>query len=234
MTIGTLTSSGPRRVALALCVALVALGSGAAGASALEVTWMAGFRAPGTPARYNKVGVIKVGPASAKNVLVLEPGTSAGAAYFVPLARWIVSRTKGWQVWSIERRENLLEDQSELNLAKHGKASVNQLFDYYLGFLKDPSIKNHVQLSPTANVAFARGWGTSVAVEDLHRVILAAKKLGGKVVLGGHSLGGSLVTAYATWDFSGRAGADTLAGLVYIDGRLRSVTAQEASCCRPT
>jgi hypothetical protein len=68
---------------------------------------MKGFAAPGTPPKYNKVGVIKIGPASAKNVLVLEPGTSAGATYFVPLAKWIVSKTKGWQVWSVERRENL-------------------------------------------------------------------------------------------------------------------------------
>ena len=37
-------------------------------------------------------------------------------------------------------------------------------------------------------------------------------------MLGGHSLGGSVVTAYATWNFNGRAGADDLAGLVYIDG----------------
>jgi hypothetical protein len=27
-----------------------------------------------------------------------------------------------------------------------------------------------------------------------------------------------VVSAYATWDFGGRAGADDLAGLVYIDG----------------
>src|ERR1019366_3755425 len=33
-----------------------------------------------------------------------------------------------------------------------------------------------------------------------------------------HSLGGAVVTAYATWDFGGQAGADALAGLVYIDG----------------
>ena len=57
-----------------------------------------------------------------------------------------------------------------------------------------------------------------VAVEDLRRVITAAEDLGGKVVLGGHSLGGSVVTAYATWDFGGKPGADGLAGLVYIDG----------------
>jgi len=89
---------------------------------------MDGFAAPGTPARYNKVGILKVGPGSAKNVLVLEPGTSAGSTYFVPLAKWIVSKTSGWQVWSVERRENLLEDQSELNLYKQHKVTTAQLF----------------------------------------------------------------------------------------------------------
>jgi hypothetical protein len=38
------------------------------------------------------------------------------------------------------------------------------------------------------------------------------------VVLGGHSLGGSITTAYATWDFKGGAGVDDLSGLAYIDG----------------
>ena len=38
-------------------------------------------------------------------------------------------------------------------------------------------------------------------------MIGAARKLGGKVVLGGHSLGGSVVTAYATWNFDGHAGS---------------------------
>src|SRR4029077_17117394 len=87
-------------------------------AAALKVTWMKGFAAPATPAKYNKVGIIKVGPAKAKNVLVLAPGTPAGGASFVPLAQWLVSKLPGWQVWSEERRENLLEDQSVLNLAK--------------------------------------------------------------------------------------------------------------------
>ena len=184
----------------------------------LRVSWMQGLTAPGTPARYNKVGVIKVGPASSKNVLVLEPGTSAGSAYFVPLAKWVVSHTTGWQIWSVERRENLLEDQSQLNAFKHGKTTSRQVYNYYLGYLKDPSIANHFQMIPNSSVAFAKQWGMNVAVEDLHRVIGAAKQRGGKVVLGGHSLGGSVVTAYATWDFNGRAGADDLAGLVYIDG----------------
>jgi hypothetical protein len=199
-----------------LVVILIAF-TGSAGA-ALRVTWMPGFKAPGTPARYDRVGVIKVGPARARNVLVLEPGTSAGGAYFIPLAKWIVSQDPGWQVWSVERRENLLEDQSVLDLAKAGHASATQLFDYYLGFLKDSSITPHFKFIPDSSVEFAKRWGMDVAVQDLHRVIGAAAKLGGKVVLGGHSLGGSVVTAYATWNFGGQAGADALAGLIYIDG----------------
>ena len=205
----------------------------AAGASAAppRLTWMNGVSAPGTPAKYDKVGVIKIGPSGAKNVLVLEPGTSAGSAYFVPLAKWIVSKTSGWQVWSVERRENLLEDQSELNLAKQGHATATQLYDYYLGYLKDQRVTHHTQGIPTASVEFAKQWGMSVAVQDLHRVITAAKRLGGKVVLGGHSLGGSVVTAYATWNFNGKAGADALAGLVYIDGgsEASAISAQQAT-----
>jgi pimeloyl-ACP methyl ester carboxylesterase len=196
-------------------------------AAALKVTWIKGFAAPTTPAKYNKVGVIKIGPAKAKNVLVLAPGTSAGGAYFVPLAQWLVSKLPGWQVWSEERRENLLEDQSVLNLAKRGKASAKRVFDYYLGYITDPSVTNHFKLIPDGKVQFAKQWGMNVAVGDLHRVIAAAHKLGGKVVLGGHSLGGSVVTAYATWNFNGKPGADDLAGLLYIDGG--SVPAESAA-----
>jgi len=182
------------------------------------VTWMQGYDAPGTPANFNKVGVIKVGFPWAKNVLVLEPGTSAAAAYFVPLARWIVSKEPNWQVWAVQRRETLLNDESMLNLAKERRATPQQVFDYYLGYLTNASITNHMQPVLNSSVEFAKQWGMNVAVQDLHIVIGAAKHLGGKVVLGGHSLGGSVVTAYATWDFGGRAGADDLAGLVYIDG----------------
>ena len=69
----------------------------------------------------------------------------------------------------------------------------------------------------------------NVAVQDLHRVIAAARKLGGQVVLGGHSLGGSVVAAYATWNFGGHPGARDLAGLVFIDGSsFRTETAAQA------
>jgi pimeloyl-ACP methyl ester carboxylesterase len=49
-------------------------------------------------------------------------------------------------------------------------------------------------------------------------VVEAAEAGARKVVLGGHSLGGSITTAYATWDFDGEVGAAGLSGLVFIDG----------------
>ena len=206
------------RNALLAALALSCIAAAPADAR-VALHWMPGYRAPGTPLKYDRVGVIEVGSATARNVLVLEPGTSAAAAYFVPLAKWIVARRPGWQVWAVQRRETLLQDESELNLAKSGHATATQLFDYYLGWLTEPYYTgSHYRIVQSSTVEFAKDWGMKVAVQDLHRVIAAARHLGGEVVLGGHSLGGSVVTAYATWDFGGHAGADGLAGLVYIDG----------------
>ena len=323
----------------------------------------------------DKIGIIKVRPKGerAPNVLVLEPGTSAAAAYFVPFAKSLVAATPGWQVWAVERRESFLEDQQELTRYKFGELPAQELnpntgkdetppeqfFNYYLGYLGQDQQKaageatakitahvtavatqeaegqlagkvraiaegevqqlvveqvtpqaftetggtppafeariaalaaeysaahaseletlvfedsaqyaaqhaaqlaaegellgeedgakyaaehaselaaegqklgeedfaqlllefdNHYEPVPDSLVEFAKQWGMARTVEDLNVVIEKAKALGGKVVLGGHSLGGSVVTAYATWDFAGQPGAKGLSGLVYDDG----------------
>src|SRR4051812_9153006 len=85
-------------------------------AGAASFSWMDGYDDPATPDQYDKVGVLKEGPASARKVLILLPGTSGGAGYLDPVARDIVSRLKDWQVWSVERRENLFEDQSRADM----------------------------------------------------------------------------------------------------------------------
>jgi hypothetical protein len=181
-----------------------------------------GVRSAGTPARYDRVGILQIGSPRARNVLVLNPGTSAGAGYFQPLADAIVSADPGWQVWSVERRENLLEDQSEIDRAKTGHATPQALFDYYVGFLKNRSIRHHLRLIPDSEVGYARDWGMATEIGDLRQVVRRAERLGGHVVLGGHSLGGTITTAYATWDFHGRSGAAGLSGLVFIDGASRT------------
>jgi pimeloyl-ACP methyl ester carboxylesterase len=209
-----------RRLALAAAAvaATCALPASVHAATAPRFERIAGSASPGTPAKYDKVGILKIGSPKAKNVLVLNPGTSASAAYFAPLAQSLVAQTKDWQVWAVERRENLLEDHTMLDLAKAGKATDLQVFNYYLGWLKDPSVTQHVRLIPDSEVAFARGWGMNTEIQDLRRVVLRAQKLGGKVVVGGHSLGGTITTAYATWDFHGTPGAKGLDGLLLIDG----------------
>ena len=226
---GRLARLGLSMIGVALICALTAVG---ASAVTVKEKWMPAPAAPGTPTSFNaegvhikknlnlnQVGVIKVGKRSAKNVMVIEPGTSGGGAYFVPLAKALVEKLPGWQIWAVERRENLLEDQTWLNKAKKSAATPEQVFHYYLGWLAEsPSKKPHLNFILPGDVAFAEIWGMNVAVEDLHTVIESAKSLGGKVVLAGHSLGGSVVTAYATWDFAGKVGAEGLSALVYDDG----------------
>jgi hypothetical protein len=208
-----------RRLVLLALSALAAAGVGTAPAGAkVSFQRIAGFESPGTPAKYDKVGILKIGSPNARNVLVLNPGTSASAAYFQPLAKSIVAKASGWQVWAVERRENLLEDHSVLDRAKKGQVGIQEGFDYYLGWLKDSSVTTHVRLIPDSEVGFARQWGMNTEIQDLRRVVLRAQRLGGKVVVGGHSLGGSITSAYATWDFAGKPGARGLAGLVFIDG----------------
>jgi pimeloyl-ACP methyl ester carboxylesterase len=220
----------PFRIGGVALLAALPVASSAA-ARPLTMSWMPSYTVPGTPAKYDRVGVLKIGPAGARNVLVFEPGTQAGSGYIVPLAQWLTQRLPGWQVWSIERRQNLFEDQALLTRAKGHGATAQQVYNYYFGYLTNPSITHHFVPFPNSQAQFAKQWGTAVAVQDMHTVIEAARKLGGKVVLMGHSLGGALTTAYATWNFHGRPGADDLAGLVFDDGasaRGTPATAQQA------
>jgi pimeloyl-ACP methyl ester carboxylesterase len=177
-----------------------------------------GFNAPGTPAKYNKVGVIKTGPSDAENVLVLVPGTlrqrrllrAAGEGHrpSVEGLAGLGDRAPG------ELPRGSLGAEPGQERQGHPEADVRLL----PRLRTDPSITKHFQFIPDADVAFARDWGMKVEVEDMRRVVEQAKKQGGKVVLGGHSLGGSITTAYATWDFNGKPGAKDLSGLVFIDG----------------
>ena len=183
----------------------------------VRVVTMRASDGPG-PSRYDRVRVLRIGSPSARHVLVLLPGTSAGAGYFVPVAEDLVAALRGWQVWAVDRRENLLEDHTVLDQARAGGVGGRELFDYYLGWIANPATTRHYRPPADARLAFARHWGMRVAVDDVARVVRAARAGGRHVVLGGHSLGGWIATAYAAWDFGGRARADDLDGLVLIDG----------------
>src|SRR6188472_407645 len=111
------------RVALALAVLLAF----AAPASALDrYVPMKVPPGPG-PARYDRVFVQQLGPANARTVLVLVPGTNGGAGGITPVARDIVKRAPGVQVWIADRREEAFEDSSVFRARDPQQAQ-----DYYL------------------------------------------------------------------------------------------------------
>jgi pimeloyl-ACP methyl ester carboxylesterase len=174
------------------------------------------------PAAYNHVEVHKFGPARAKDVLVLLPGTIGGAGDFTLTARHLVKSVKGLQVWAIDRRSQALEQTGVFEQADRGEVSLQYMFDYYLGWLSNGGTPpEHFNFLVGGDYPFARDWGMEVALNDARAVVLAARR-GGKrrVALGGHSLGASLTLAYAAWDFNGRPGHRDLDGMVLIDGGL--------------
>jgi hypothetical protein len=203
------------RTVLPCLLAALALTPAAAQAKYVTIQGAPGYG----PAKYARVGIDKVGPKKPKRVLVLIPGTFAGSGSFRGVAEELVKDVKGLAVWSIDRRSNVLEDTSYMLKAKRGEVTGQQLFDYYLGWIgKDPEPAEHYRPLKDEDFTFARGWGLRTAMEDTRRVILAARKTGATVILGGHSLGASSVYDYAAWDFAGRAGYRDIAGMVAIDG----------------
>ena len=210
----------PRRQLLAAVVAAALLAPAAAHAAAPPTVAIPVGSAPQTPKRFNKVFVTRYGPASAKKVLVLVPGTIGGAGDFALLGPELARRVPGLQVWALDRREQALEDGSRMQQALDGTITVQQAFDYYLGWIGNPAITEHYQPLAGKDHAFMKNWGMKVNMEDLRRVILKARAGGRRVVLGGHSLGASFAAGYAAWDFAGRPGYRDIAGIVAIDGGL--------------
>ena len=195
-----------------LVPALVVVGALATAGPALAVDRYAPMKgAPGPgPARYDRVWVQQLGPKSARNVLVLVPGTNGGAGGITPVARDIVKRVPRTQVWIVDRRQQAFEDTSVF--AAGGDPQAAQ--EYYLDF-KYRAVRG-------GDVPFVADWGLELSLEDLRRVVLRARDGGRRrVLLGGHSAGASTAVAYAAWDFRGRAGHRDIDGLVLIDGGLR-------------
>lgn len=206
-------------ISLALVSALTLALAGQAAAREARVT-VATPPGPG-PAELNRVWVDKYGPRDGKRILVLMPGTIAGSGDFTLAARYLVKHVDGLQVWAVDRRSQALEDTSVFAQTLKGQKSLQEMFDYYLGYLAGATPPDHHAFVNASAYPYARQWGMEVALNDVRAVVLKARAKGKReVVLGGHSLGGSLTVAYAAWDFNGRPGYKDIDGMVAIDGGL--------------
>jgi hypothetical protein len=210
--VGSSVLAAGRAVAATPAVPKLALGQ-------TSVFSVKGVAVAGTPAKYDRVTVRRFGSPTATNVLVLVPGTSAGGGDFDIVGPYLASHVPNLQVWAENRRESALEDNSLLLKVLHGKATVQQAFNYYLGWIADPKITRHYQPLKASQYSFVDQWGLATALGDLHNVIGLARDGGRRtVILGGHSLGGAEASIYAAWDFDGRPGYKDIAGIVGIDG----------------
>jgi hypothetical protein len=212
----------PHRLLLAATlVAALVVPCATATAAERQATVTGWSGAPG-PRRYDRLPVTEFGPAHARTVLVLIPGTNGGRGDFTLTARELVRDVPGLAVWAVDRRSQALEDTSVFAAALAGTVSPGDMFNYYAGWIADPSISPHYQPPDASKLGFAAGWGLRVQLEDVRRVVAAARAGGARrVLLGGHSLGASAAVAYASWDFAGRPGYRDVDGLVLIDGGLR-------------
>ena len=199
-----------------------------------DVMWFPGAVPPpnpvtgaATPAELNTTRVLRFRrePAvGARAIVVAMPGFLAGANTYEPLARHLVERGGDdfpIEVWVIDRRANLLEDLRGMNTSEvRGDASLAEAW-YEGGLVIDGEA--FPGLIPQADLSFMSEWGAAVHVGDVRAIIerVPADARAGHVFLMGHSLGATFVETYAGWRFEdGRRGAEDLAGLVLIDGRV--------------
>ncbi|WP_327320101.1 alpha/beta hydrolase [Streptomyces sp. NBC_01235] len=162
--------------------------------------------AGGGPAGTDRVHVLKIGPDTARTVLVMVPGMFGAAGDFRLVARDLVAAVPGVQVWAFDRREENLADRS-------GFATADPVGYYLDGHYRSQD--------PTAS-AYVAGWGLARTLEDLDAVVRTAAHGGRRrVVLGGHSWGATTAMTYAAWDFDGRPGHRDLSALVLVDGGVR-------------
>ena len=144
------------------------------------------------------------------------PGIFGGATSFDPLARQLVASRKGLEVWAVDRRANALEDHSALvkSLRTHNPDTA---YRYYGEDAGTPAGFNAVSAD---DAGFMRRWGLVTHLRDLHAVVEKANAEAETVVLGGHSLGASIVSFYAAYRFADGLGDAQLDGLLLLDGTL--------------
>ena len=183
-----------------------------------EYIHLPGFAEPNTPNEFNQTMYLRYYlPADkAQTILVLVPGLYGGAMSFDILARQLVAAIPNLEVWAVDRRANLLEDRSIMQTALKQHHPM-LAYNYYI---KNSASENSFQPLASDQLGFMRNWSLEVHLYDLHEIIKRAEGSAETVVLGGHSLGGSMIGFYSAFVFPDGIGYEHIEGLFLIDGVL--------------
>ena len=180
-----------------------------------------GFNEPHTPAHYNQSYYLRYyRPEDVpETIFILVPGIFGGATSVDLLARQLVASKTGLEVWAVDRRANALEEREVIKQSLRSR-DPEPAYRYYVENAGTPEGFNR---HSSKDLKFMGYWGLEVHLRDLHEIVLKAQQSAPRVVLGGHSLGASIVGFYAAYDFSedqsdpGHAHIDAM---VLIDGAL--------------
>ncbi|ADI14840.1 conserved hypothetical protein [Truepera radiovictrix DSM 17093] len=184
---------------------------------ATQYVTVPGFAVPGTPARLNRSFYLRYHTdAPTETVVILVPGLFGGAANLDALARLFVASREGLEVWAVDRRANALEDRTMmLKSLRTGDPSFAHRY-----YVRDAGTPAGFNPLPPEEVGFMRRWGLEAHLRDLHEMVRRAHEVAETVVLGGHSLGASLVSLYAAFRFEDGVGDAWLDALLLLDGTL--------------
>jgi hypothetical protein len=181
-----------------------------------------------TPDDFNKLSIYRFRkdtgdnpPTEVKAILIMLPGYAAGASDFFTFARHLVTKTDGdIEVWAVDRRANLLEDQTGADAAESQKDPM-LLWDYYFegasigGETFDGFIEGDAPITEMTSE-----WGLDLQLSDLRNLVAQVPEANREatVFIGGHSRGARYSQMYASYEFSdGHFGGDDLAGILLLD-----------------
>ena len=168
-------------------------------------------------------------PRKAHSVVVLMPGFLGGAKTFDQIGRNTVrnaaKRKRNVEVWGLDRRANCLEDHHGVEAAARAR-DIGPAFDYYYGG-KEVEGKKFPGFVSEQDGKFVGEFGLERTVRDWYTVLVrempGQSRRAKRVICGGHSLGGPITAAFASWDFDGNpettrdAGYNQCAGFVGLD-----------------
>jgi hypothetical protein len=177
--------------------------------------------------RFHSRTLADASPRLADAVIVLMPGTLAGANSFTMLGEQIVRSAAleglNIQVVSVNRRGQCLVDLTGLNAAE-SSGDIGQAVDYYY---RGTSIGGRTfgGFPKGAEAVFLTDFGVQRAVEDMFTVakamIPSPSERQKKLFIGGHSLGANITSAFMGWDFDGDPRTSADAGYRQAAGFLR-------------